>query len=115
MSTKTKAMSRKEVKKVRSRGFIDCMGLPVDGYIIGFGIPTNCIESETMRALADKAAEWAMATLRYARLRGDSDDDPIGTHDDALMAAEFISGFAIGLRGAADKLDAYNTSLEMQP
>jgi hypothetical protein len=107
---KNEMMPREDAEKARSCGFIDCMGIFVDDYVIGFGIPTNCIEAATMRALANKAAEWATAALRCARLRGDNGDDPVGTREDALMAAEFISGFAVGLRGAANKLDLYENS-----
>ena len=105
-----KAMPIETADAVRPSKFIDCMGVFIGDNIIGFGIPKGDINSETMRTLADKAAEWGLAALRCARLRGDNDDDPAGTQDDAIMAAEFISGFAIGLRGAADKLARYEKS-----
>ncbi|TDK26172.1 hypothetical protein E2F46_06130 [Luteimonas aestuarii] len=60
------------------------------GNILPIGIEAHAFEPSGYLTIADDMAAGAAAVLRLARLRGENDEDPAGTLDAALAAADVL-------------------------
>src|SRR5690606_32444532 len=66
------------------------------------------VDSELLFELASRLSRFAASTLYIARLRGENDNDPPGTLDGALGAAEMCMQLANGFNAAGLKLQKGN-------
>lgn len=70
--------------------------------LLSFAMPTSEIGPKTMRRIARKLSGAAASVSYLALLRGENDDDLVGTIEAANYAATFLSTWATALSEIAD-------------
>lgn len=70
--------------------------------LMTFGVLTGEVGGRTLHRLSRELAGAASAVTHLAGLRGENEDDPLGTIEAALVAASFLTNWAIALSEISD-------------